>query len=705
MQLRIIPPPPLPNVLFHLSFSNLPPTVLIPNNWLSQLDVLNEHDLEAPGPVAGMHALDRAACLVNLLEEVVFDVPNGLITCSFLDGAREEWALGTDGCDEALQRVMEDVHEATLEKQREEALATAAAAREEAAKAPLPPVEVEKKDTSREATLPPPATSSSAQGWRPKHKKQRSSLMSFVAYVSSYSLVLLPSDPRPSSFLKPSPLRPVPTLPIVAPPPSSSLPSPAPPRLSPPIPPSRTGLNSNLLRRRARSQLVDIYALFVLSELRARLAVGPRGYPAWIASSMLRRADNQLSALRAKFGMAVVTPPAFADALCGGPDSTLLGTSPSNSQAEDDRASLAPSLTDAASDADSELIRTPPDSLSRSQSLLPTPASDLSDSPLSSVSPCSSASGARLVSSASPTADDVATYAFVASTASRLRGALGKMRALERGRKLSEASARRVLEARARRRAWSTRSLGPDPSRGALSKDWRMSLPERKSPLGMYVPVTAEALERAHEEARAEATRRHLEMLDLRVRSPPPRDLTIASGPHDLSDLFSYAEGDDDEGMEHPAETSLLHESFPEDMAIDMPAFATFADGLEAGHGVGGLPFPMSPTDFPSDVGTHGNSWIPSVVGSGVGRGAGNGQVLNPSTWLRGGPSPKHVPLALPAPAPMHRVSRGTSSRPKIRTRSRSESDVVPVEIVVPSPTPNFDAPDWLQELEARDVV
>lgn len=162
--LRILPPEPLPNVLFSISFSNLPSGLVVPQSWMNQLELLGAEDLEMPGPSAGMHALDKAACLVNLLQEVVFDVQLQVISCVFLDGTREEWPLAGQSCQEALQNVLLDVHEAGVERERERNMSIK----------PQPPIPTSDPVMS----LPPPTIQALT---RPKHKKQRSSIMSFVS--------------------------------------------------------------------------------------------------------------------------------------------------------------------------------------------------------------------------------------------------------------------------------------------------------------------------------------------------------------------------------------------------------------------------------------------------------------------------------------------------------------------------------------------
>ncbi|KAJ7241991.1 hypothetical protein C8J57DRAFT_1244236 [Mycena rebaudengoi] len=99
MLIKLVPPAPHPTVLFALSFPELPPHLPTPPSWTSQLSLLALDDLEVPRTV---HALDRAAGIPSLLDEVVFDLTmtgeeavgyGGRVECRFLDGKVERWDL------------------------------------------------------------------------------------------------------------------------------------------------------------------------------------------------------------------------------------------------------------------------------------------------------------------------------------------------------------------------------------------------------------------------------------------------------------------------------------------------------------------------------------------------------------------------------------------------------------------------------------
>jgi hypothetical protein len=116
--------------------------------------------LELPGP-AGLHALDKAAGLVNIMEEVTFNMNTLRVNCAFLDGSKEEWPLMDTACMYALETVLFDVNEGAVEAERERRILEAAS------RPPSPPVVSAQKFT--------------------KHKKQRSILMTLVSCVIHFS--------------------------------------------------------------------------------------------------------------------------------------------------------------------------------------------------------------------------------------------------------------------------------------------------------------------------------------------------------------------------------------------------------------------------------------------------------------------------------------------------------------------------------------
>lgn len=266
MLIRLIPPAPEPTVLFTLTFPPLPADIPFPQNWAAQLQHLSAQDLELPGCI---HALDVAVGLSARLHEVVFDLNDMSVSCTFVDGVREVWGIDRDtACLAKLRTVVEDVCESAGETPRQEPkLEPTRMALEPAAPTPVKPT---------------------------KHKKQRSLLMTLVACVSfrrrrkrfralidpSRSSLVPSSSCSSSRSVSPSP------------PPSPPLVPPAPP---PTVAHKRTpsAIEARNLRRRARSTLVDVFRRHVLTVLSARAPSG--GYAEWVARSMVRRAEHMLS--------------------------------------------------------------------------------------------------------------------------------------------------------------------------------------------------------------------------------------------------------------------------------------------------------------------------------------------------------------------------------------------------------------------------
>lgn len=160
MLIKLIPAAPHPTVLFAITFQDLNEG-LVPLSWSSQLNHLSHDDLEVPKTV---HSLDKAAALPCLLEEVAFDVPAMTISCRFMDGATDQWPLIGDGCLRSLEDITDDVNESAIEAEREKE-------REKAKE--------RERDRRRSEVLNSPTTSVKVT----RHKKQRSLLMTLVAYV------------------------------------------------------------------------------------------------------------------------------------------------------------------------------------------------------------------------------------------------------------------------------------------------------------------------------------------------------------------------------------------------------------------------------------------------------------------------------------------------------------------------------------------
>jgi hypothetical protein len=152
MQIKLIPATSEPAVLFAVTFPNLD-YLPMPPSWAEQLRILQHDELELP---PSMHTLDRAAGLTGLVSEITFDVPALVISCRMTDGVVEEWPLMEKRCLGALERVVRDVRESSAEMEKEMLL--------------------EKEKERRRHEFP-----TSSSGRFPRHKKQRSLLMTLVA--------------------------------------------------------------------------------------------------------------------------------------------------------------------------------------------------------------------------------------------------------------------------------------------------------------------------------------------------------------------------------------------------------------------------------------------------------------------------------------------------------------------------------------------
>ncbi|TFK52943.1 hypothetical protein OE88DRAFT_1643673 [Heliocybe sulcata] len=244
-------------------FQNSFEPIIVPWNAFCAVSIililqrLATSELELPGSI---HALDKSAWVVCVLQEVTFDLCAETITCVFVDGQREEWPIvgGTaNRCVKALESVLNDVNSSAKENEKERSAG----------------VEENQHHSRQSSTNTIKPTDGPV-----KHKKQRSLLMSLVA-----SLV-------PHSAHHHAPSRDPPAPPAVVQ---------APPQL--PLLPSQIPLSGKQLRRRARSTLTDTYRLFVLPELLSRLS--PGGYYTWIMQSMIGRAQRRMRELAEERGL------------------------------------------------------------------------------------------------------------------------------------------------------------------------------------------------------------------------------------------------------------------------------------------------------------------------------------------------------------------------------------------------------------------
>ena len=281
MLLKLIPPPSQPTIHFSLTLPTFPAHLDLPQSYAAQINHLLVEELEVP---TTLHSLDKALGLVSLLDQVTFEIKDQdqrtavHVTCRFVDGAIEDWLTEATTLISALESIIHNVQESTLEDDTERE-------RERYRQSQL--------QNTRSSMQPTPLLSMT--GSKLRHRKQRSLFMQIVSYgffslknfftnlnLFCRSIVNLTSSPsshlptcvdpsHPESFLPP-------------PPSSTSVPSP---------------LSSNrarLLRRAARSSLVDAYRRHVLSELTRRF---PKqgGFGVWILGSMRQRALERMQDL------------------------------------------------------------------------------------------------------------------------------------------------------------------------------------------------------------------------------------------------------------------------------------------------------------------------------------------------------------------------------------------------------------------------
>lgn len=157
MHLRLVSPHPTPAVYLSLSFPYNAPHLPPPQTWTFSAQRLANDDLELPHAI---HFLDKSTWIINILDQVVFDLSSLTITCHFIDGTKEEWPLVAMDCVRALENVVADVNSA---------LSTEARRRE-------PPAPVSQSTPSPPLPIQPPT--------RPKHRRSRSFFAPFVTMVS-----------------------------------------------------------------------------------------------------------------------------------------------------------------------------------------------------------------------------------------------------------------------------------------------------------------------------------------------------------------------------------------------------------------------------------------------------------------------------------------------------------------------------------------
>lgn len=158
IQLQPASTPSVPAVMHTVSWPQYNENYLIPATWQNLLQALKQDDLDEPETLFN---LDKAVGITTLLDVVTFDVPSMTVSCVFTDGSTEEWPLIEGNCVRLIEAVAQDVNDAQLEREMENDM---------------------EKEKERVANLPPVIV-------RPaRHKRQRSLLMSLVAYVFLFFL-------------------------------------------------------------------------------------------------------------------------------------------------------------------------------------------------------------------------------------------------------------------------------------------------------------------------------------------------------------------------------------------------------------------------------------------------------------------------------------------------------------------------------------
>lgn len=200
MQIKLIPYYPHPTILFTIALPDPPEHLGMPPAWSAQLHRLGVEELELPTTLL---ALDKTAWIIACLTSVTFDISGssqedgqrpcvetgtdddsaggpGRVTCVFIDGRIVEWDLDVTqvedqeafACVQMLQSVCRDVHDSAVQAEQERMRHHASTPRQ---KSLACGTGAEDKNAQ--------SSGKGEQGKAVKHKKQRSLLMSLVAYV------------------------------------------------------------------------------------------------------------------------------------------------------------------------------------------------------------------------------------------------------------------------------------------------------------------------------------------------------------------------------------------------------------------------------------------------------------------------------------------------------------------------------------------
>ncbi|GJJ16307.1 hypothetical protein Clacol_010604 [Clathrus columnatus] len=281
-------PAPFPTILFTLTFpAPLPESLPLPLAWDSHLQIVNNLRIAPPPDV---HALDKSAAWVSLIDTVNFDLGTLTLTCTFIDHSKEEWPLSSP-CVLLLETVISDVNRSAKEAESEaeahslrDHLPSTLKDRDTLAhryrlRLQLTPIQISvQMELFSLVPLPSSRTSTPASTRPPSPNSHLSTSTSGSSLKSSTAVSLSPSQLQNEISIPPEIITPPPGVPI-----------------------------SRYLRRRARSTLVDAFRRFVLPELGYRyrsemVRVNPRVslphggpfYALWATRSMMRSVTAEM---------------------------------------------------------------------------------------------------------------------------------------------------------------------------------------------------------------------------------------------------------------------------------------------------------------------------------------------------------------------------------------------------------------------------
>ncbi|KAF9653638.1 hypothetical protein BDM02DRAFT_3182646 [Thelephora ganbajun] len=336
------------------------------------------------------------------------------------------------------------------------------------------------------STTPPPPPPPTQPPTRSKHKKSRSFFAPFVTMVSGIVTTISLSSPiREFTF---GPKIASASSPVTMPTPEESH-----------IPVVR----SECIRRRARGQFVDIYRSWILPELKRRSNFSD--YYTWILRSLLERNRAHVFFLLEQVG--APAPPTEDDYLLSRMKKVLPPSRETSTGTEDEGDGLSIAAT---TDTDGSSIHTPTEGVSLYR-----------NSYLNTEFP-------RSPSPQEFTPEDLELFHSLSQEGDRLRQLIHRNGLFESRITNDEAQLHSMLEVKSRRRAWSNR----DFCGGAPMAFIGLATPFKSSPLARCEPITPEVVSSWAPGHNSRDSSHYL---------------CVASGTHDLSELFPEVEEDYEE--------------------------------------------------------------------------------------------------------------------------------------------------------------